>query len=151
MTWTNWIGGALVGAVVAFVAGYLMRDRVGARRAQSAERRARDVIDQAGREAESRQARRACSRAAKRRCGSSSRSSARARPSRNEQLATERAFQEKEAAFNRRVELIEKKDRDLKRSEQELATREAAVARARRRARAADGASSARGSSASPA
>src|SRR5207249_81913 len=36
--------------------------------------------------------------------------------------------QEKEAAFNRRVELIEKKERDLKRTDQEVVQREAAVA-----------------------
>ncbi|MGH7742168.1 MAG: Rnase Y domain-containing protein, partial [Candidatus Eiseniibacteriota bacterium] len=126
MTWTTWIGGALAGAVVAFVAGYLMRDRLGAQRAQSAERRARDVIDQAGREAESVK-RDAILEGREEALRLKQQVERESQNTRNEHLAAERVFQEKEGAFNRRVDLIEKKDRDLKRSEQDLLAREAAV------------------------
>ena len=47
---------------------------------------------------------------------------------RNTQLEAERAFQQKEAAFNRRVELIDKKEREIKKGEGDLVTREQAVA-----------------------
>ena len=126
MTWTSWLGGALVGAVVAFAAGYVMRERLGARRAQSAERRARDVIDQAGREAESVK-RDALLEGREEALRLKQQVERESQAVRNEQLAAERLFQEKEAAFGRRVDLIEKKDRDLKRVEQEMMTRESAV------------------------
>jgi ribonuclease Y len=121
------IGGAGLGAVVAFVLGYLLRARIGRLRHDSAERQARGVLEEAAREAE----------AAKRNAVLEGREEAlrhkqqverETQAARNTQLAAERAFQEKEAGFSRRVELIEKKDRDLKRQEQELAQREGAVA-----------------------
>jgi ribonuclease Y len=126
MTWTTWTGGALVGAVLAFVAGYWIRERLGPRRAQSAERRARDVIDQAGREAESVK-RDAILEGREEALRLKQQVERESQAARTEQLTAERIFQEKEAAFGRRVDLIEKKDRDLKRNEQELLAREAAV------------------------
>ncbi|MBI5709982.1 MAG: ribonuclease Y [Candidatus Eisenbacteria bacterium] len=122
----TWIGGIVLGAVVSFFAGYVVRARIGRRNLQSAERLAQSVLEQAGREAES----------VKRAAVLEGREEAlrlkqqverETQEARNNQLAAERAFQEKEAAFNRRVELIEKKDRDLKRAENDLREREGAV------------------------
>src|SRR5881409_1334422 len=126
MNVTLWIGGIALGAVVSFFLGYLMRSRLGALRLQSAERQAAAVTDQSARDAE----------ALKRNAVLEGREEAlrlkqqlerEMLTARNNQLAAERAFQEKEAAFNRRVELIEKKDRDLKRLENDLGQREALV------------------------
>ncbi len=126
MDLTIWIGGAALGAVVAFFAGYLVRVRIGRNLLHSAERQGQTVLEQAGREAE----------AVRRQAVLEGREEAlrlkqqverETQEARNAQLAAERAFHEKEAAFNRRVELIEKKERDLKRSENDLGQREAAV------------------------
>jgi len=120
------IGGILGGAVVSFAVGYLARARLGAARLDSAEQRARGVLDEAARDAD----------AAKRQAVLEGREEAlrlkqqverETQSARAAQLDAERAFQEKEVAFNRRVELIEKKDRDLKRSEHDLAGRETVV------------------------
>ena len=122
------IGGILVGAAVSFGLGFLIRAQLGRTRLQGAERRATALTEEARREAE----------ALKRNAVLEGREEAlrlkqqlerEMLQARNNQLATERAFQEKEAAFNRRVELIEKKDRDLKRIEQDLGQREGAVTR----------------------
>ena len=126
MTWMMWIGGAVIGAVVVFWGGFMTRARLGAERMRGAEQQAKTVLDQAAREAES----------VKRGAVLEGREEAlrlkqqverENQTARNEVLAAERLFQEKEAAFGRRVELIEKKDRDLKRVEADLATRETAV------------------------
>ena len=126
MTMMIWIGGILAGAVVAFWAGYRVRARLGLIRLQAAERQAQTVLEQANRDAE----------AAKRDAVLEGREEAlhmkqqlerEALATRNSALAAERAFQEKETAFNRRVELIEKKERDGKRLDQELAQRESMV------------------------
>src|SRR5437016_11435117 len=53
MTSMIWIGGAVAGAVVVFLAGYLVRARIGAARRESAERQAQSLLEQAAREAES--------------------------------------------------------------------------------------------------
>src|SRR5437016_12751919 len=120
------IGGILAGAAVAFVVGYLVRARIGQLKLQAAERQAQTLMEQAGREAE----------AVKRNAVLEGREEAlhlkqqierEAGATRTTQLAAERAFQEKEAAFNRRVELIEKKERDLKRLETDPGNRETAV------------------------
>lgn len=47
-----WIGGILLGAVVSFVVGYGMRAHHGATRSSSIEQRARQVLEDAGRQAE---------------------------------------------------------------------------------------------------
>jgi ribonuclease Y len=121
-----WIGGTVAGVVVAFGLGYFLRARLGANRLRSAERQARDVLEQSTREAE----------ALKRTAVLEGREEAlrhkqqverESQQARTEQLAAERAFQEKEAAFNRRIEVIEKKERDLKRLEQDVTRREGAV------------------------
>jgi len=126
MNLVMWIGGIVVGAVVSFGIGWLMRSRLATTRLGDAERQAQVVGETAQREAES--ARRTAILEAKEEALKLRQQVERENQQvRNTQLATERAFQEKEAAFNRRVELIEKKDRDLKRSEQELGQRETAV------------------------
>ena len=115
------IGG--IAAVVTFALGYLIRSRLGRIRLQSAEHRAAAITETAQREAEQlkRDAVLVGREEALRLKQQLEREMLAAR---NNQLATERAFQEKEAAFNRRVELIEKKDRDLRRTENELTQRE---------------------------
>jgi ribonucrease Y len=122
----QWIVGTLVGVVVSFFLGYLLRSRIGQARLESAERRARSLLEQATRDAD----------ALKRDAQLEGREEAlhlkqqverETLAARNAQLAAERAFQEKEAAFNRRVELIEKKERDLKRLDTEVAQRETAT------------------------
>src|SRR6476660_9905533 len=96
-------------AVVSIMLGYVIRARLGRIRLQSAEQRAAAITETAQREAEQ----------PKRDAVLESREEAlrlkqqlerEVLTARNNQLAAERAFQEKEAAFNRRVELIEKKD-----------------------------------------
>jgi ribonuclease Y len=120
------IGGIVLGAVVSFVIGFMLRAQLGRSRALGSERRAAALMDETKRDVE----------ALKRNAVLESREEAlRLKQqleremllARNNQLAAERAFQEKEVAFSRRVELIEKKDRDLKRSEQDLAQRETLV------------------------
>ena len=120
------IGGAVAGAVVVFVAGYLIRARLGATRLQSAERQAQTLMEQAGREAESVK-RGALLEGREEALRLKQQVERENQTARNELLNAERLFQEKEGAFGRRVELIEKKDRDLKRLEQDLGGRETAV------------------------
>jgi ribonuclease Y len=122
-----WIGGIVLGAVVSFFLGYAMRSRLASRRLGDAERQAQVMLEDARREAGS--ALRTAELEGKEEALKLRQQVERENQSaRTAQLATERAFQEKEAAFNRRVELIEKKERDLKRAEQEMVQRETAVA-----------------------
>jgi ribonuclease Y len=124
----QWIGGIGLGAALAFVLGYWLRARRGASRLASDEHRARHLLEEAGRQAES----------LKRSAELETREEAlrlrqqierELQESRESQLAAERTLRERDAAFARRVELVEKKERDLKRLEQDLARREEAVER----------------------
>jgi ribonuclease Y len=124
----NLIGGIVLAAVLAFLAGYLIRSRIGHTRLTAAERQARGVIEQAAREAESVK-RDAVLEGREEALRHKQQVERETQAARSAQIAAERAFQEKEAAFNRRVELIEKKDRDLKRLEQDMGQRETAVAK----------------------
>src|SRR5260221_8461104 len=121
-----WIGGSLLGAAAAFWLGYLLRARQGKARLQGAERLAQGLLEQAGREAETVK-RNALLEGREETLHLKQQIERETQTARNNQLAAERAFQEKEAAFNRRVELIEKKDRELKRFETDLAQRESQV------------------------
>ena len=121
-----WIGGAAVGAVVAFLVGYLVRARAGRNNLQSAERRAQSLLDQAQGEAEASR-RNALLEGREEALRLKQQVERETQEARTTLLAAERAFHEKEAAFSRRVELIDKKERDLKRSETELRDRESAV------------------------
>ena len=121
-----WIGGIVIGAVVAFLVGWRMRSRLAAGRRDDAERQAQGLLEDARREAETVK-RTAVVEGKEETLRLRQQLERENQEARNTQLATERAFQEKEVAFNRRVELVEKKDRDLKRTEQEIALREAAI------------------------
>jgi ribonucrease Y len=121
-----WIGGIVIGAVVAFMVGWQTRSRLAASRRNDAERQAQGLLEDARREAETIK-RTAVVEGKEETLRLRQQIERENQEAHNTQLATERAFQEKEVAFNRRVELVEKKDRDLKRSEQEVAQREAAV------------------------
>jgi ribonuclease Y len=121
-----WIGGIVIGAVVAFAIGWGMRSQQAGRRRDDAERQALGLVEDARREAETIK-RTAVVEGKEETLRLRQQLERENQDARNAQLATERAFQEKEAAFNRRVELVDKKERDLKRSEQELAQREATV------------------------
>ena len=121
-----WIGGILLGAAAAFGLGYLLRARQGRARLQGAERLAQSLLEQAGREAETVK-RNALLEGREEVLHLKQQVERETQVARNSLLATERAFQEKEAAFNRRVELIEKKERDLKKTETDLGQREGAV------------------------
>jgi len=121
-----WIGGIVIGAVVAFAVGWGMRSRLAAGRRNDAERQAQELVEDARREAETIK-RTAVVEGKEETLRLRQQIERENQEAHNTQLATERAFQEKEVAFNRRVELIEKKDRDIKRAEQELAQREGAV------------------------
>jgi ribonuclease Y len=126
MNLSMWIGGIVIGAVVSFAAGYLVRQRRAAAMLGSAERKSEQVLADAARDAES--TRRTAVLEGKEEALRMRQQVERENASGREALmAAERAFQEKEVAFNRRVELIEKKDRDLKKHENELGTREKAV------------------------
>jgi ribonuclease Y len=119
-------GGIAVGAVVAFVLGWFVRSRIARSRLGSAEQRAKSVLEEAMREADT--AKRGALLAAREEAVRMKEEVERdLGQARNTQLEAERAFQQKEAAFNRRVELIDKKERDLKRSETDIGTREQAV------------------------
>jgi ribonuclease Y len=120
------IGGILAGAVVAFWIGYLLRARQGRTRLEGAERQAQGLLEQAGREAETVK-RNALLEGREEVLRLKQQVERETQVTRNNQLAAERAFQDKEAAFNRRVELIEKKERDLKKVETDVAAREVAV------------------------
>ena len=120
-----WIGGSLAVAAVAFWLGYLLRARHGRSRLQGAERQALGLLEQAGREAETVK-RNALLEGREEVLHLKQQVERETQVTRNAQLAAERAFQEKETAFSRRVELIEKKERDLKKVEQELGQRESA-------------------------
>jgi len=119
-------GGALLTAVVAFFIGFGIRARMGQSRLDSAERQARGVLETAGREAEALK-RTAVLEGREEALRSKQQVEREVQQARTEQLGAERVFHEKEAAFNRRVELIEKKERDQKKLEQDLARREGAV------------------------
>ena len=126
MNSTMWIGGILLGAVVSFGTGWLLRARQGRVRLQGAERQAQGLLEQAGREAETLK-RNALLEGREEVLRLKQQVERETQTTRNAQLAAERAFQEKEAAFNRRIELIEKKERDVRKLEQEVAQREGAV------------------------
>jgi len=121
-----WIGGIAIGAVVAFLVGWQMRSRLAVNRRNDAERQAEGLVEDARREAETIK-RTAVVEGKEETLRLRQQIERENQEAHNTQLATERAFQEKEVAFNRRVELIEKKERDLKRSEQEVGQRESAV------------------------
>ena len=120
------IGVAVLGVVVGFGLGYLLRARLGGLRLESAERQAAMLTEQAHREADQLK-RDAVLEGREEALRLKQQLEREMLAARNNQLAAERAFQEKEAAFNRRVELIEKKDRDLRRTDTELQQREADV------------------------
>jgi len=120
------IGGIVLAAVVCFLLGYFLRSRIGRIRLESAERQAASLTEQATHEAD-RLKRDAVLEGREEALRLKQQLEREMLLARNNQLAAERAFQEKEVAFSRRVELIEKKDRDLKRSEQDLAQRETLV------------------------
>ncbi len=121
-----WIGGIFAGAVAAFWIGYGVRSRLGRSRLHGAERQAHGVLEQAGREAETVR-RNALLEGREEALRLKQHLERENQVTRDAQLAAERAFQEKEAAFNRRVELIEKKERDLKRLDQDLTQRQGAL------------------------
>jgi ribonuclease Y len=126
MNLVAWIGGIVLGAVVSFFLGYLVRSRLGRLRLQSAERQSAALVEQAGRDAETVK-RNAILEGREEALRLKQQVEREMLAARNNQLAAERAFQEKEVAFNRRVELIEKKERDLKRTETDLGQRETQV------------------------
>jgi ribonuclease Y len=120
------VGGVAVGAVVAFWIGYMLRSRIGSSRARSAEQQANAMVEQAKREAETLR-RNATLEGREESLHLKQQVERELADLRKDQLAAERAFQEKEAAFNRRVELVDKMDRDLKRQDTDLKGREAEV------------------------
>jgi len=122
----QWIGGIVLGAAVAFVLGYFLRARQGLTRLTSAELKARQVLDEANRQAES----------VKRSAVLESREDAlrlrqqterESQESRSTLVAAEATLRERETAFSRRVDLVDKKERDLKRQEQDVQRREQTV------------------------
>ncbi len=121
-----WIGGIVLDAVLAFLLGWFVRSQLGKARLRSAEQRAQSVIEDATREADSvkRDALLQGREEALRMKQDVEREMLSAR---NTQLETERAFQQKEAAFNRRVELIDKQERDNKKLANEITVREANI------------------------
>ena len=118
--------GIVIGAVVTFAAGYFVRSRLGQLRLQGAERQAASLTERAAREAEQLK-RDAVLEGREEALRLKQQLEREMLAARNNQLAAERAFQEKEAAFARRVELIEKKDRELKRLETDLSQRESQI------------------------
>jgi ribonucrease Y len=120
------IGGILGAAVVFFVLGWWLRARRGRLQLAGAERQASSLLEQSQREAETLK-RNALLEGREEVLRLKQQVERETQETRTAQLAAERAFQEKEAAFGRRVELVEKKDRDLKKLEHDLGERESAV------------------------
>ncbi len=125
----NWmlaIGG-LATVLIGVGLGWFVRSRLGKARLRSAEKSAQIVVEDAAREADrlKRDAQLEGREAALQMKQDAERETLLVR---NSQLETERAFQQKDAAFNRRVELVDKQERDVKRAETDLAGREQAVA-----------------------
>jgi ribonucrease Y len=121
-----WIGGIVLGAIVAFFSGFQVRAGIGRQNLRSAEAQARTLLEQSGREAES--VRRSAALEAREEALRLKQQVEREmQDARTSQLGLERSFQEKETAFNRRVELIDKKDRETKKAEQDLRERESSV------------------------
>jgi len=126
MTTMSWIGGIAFGAVVSFFIGFALRARLGATRLTSAEQKAKSLLDEARRQAEA--AQRAAALEGREEAFKLRQQAEReVQEARAIQMAAERSFRERETAFSRRVELVEKKERDLKRIELDLARREEAV------------------------
>jgi ribonuclease Y len=119
------IGGIVLGAVVSLLVGYQWRARRGASQLQSAEQRARRLVEEAERQAESAQ-RAAALEGREEALKLRQQAEREIQESRSTQLAAEQATREREVALGRRVELVEKKERDLKRLETDLAKREEA-------------------------
>src|SRR5215470_15413167 len=95
-----WIGGIVIGAVVAFFGGWRMRSRVAATRRNDAEHQAQALLDGARQEAETIK-RTAVVEGKEETLRLRQQLERENQEVRNAQLATERAFQEKKAAFNR--------------------------------------------------
>ncbi|HET7226496.1 MAG TPA: ribonuclease Y [Candidatus Eisenbacteria bacterium] len=120
------LGGVAI-AALAFALGVLMRARQGAHSLSSAESRAGAMLAQAERDAEA--ARRSAVLEGREEALRAKQQVERElQEARAGQLAAERAFHEKEGAFQRRVDIVDKKERDLKRGEGELREREQAIA-----------------------
>lgn len=118
--------GFLASIAAGIGAGWFIRSRLGRARLRSAEQRAAAVIEDAAREAD-RLKRDAVLEGREAALAMKQESEREILQVRGRQLDAERAFQEKEAAFNRRVELVDKQERDVKRAETDLAAREKAV------------------------
>jgi len=127
MTVVMWIGAIAVGAAVSLVAGYAWRARQGRAQLQSAEHQAHKVLDESRRQAESIQ-RAAALEGREEALRLRQQAEREMLESRATQLAAESAIRERDLTLGRRVELVDKKERDLKRLEQDVARREESVA-----------------------
>jgi ribonuclease Y len=121
-----WWGGALAGAVVAFLAGYWTRVRQAATRLDSNERRAQQVIQDAQREAEALK-RTAVLEGKEESLRLKQALEREIQKGRSDLLAAERLLQENETTFGRRVLLVDEIERELRRVESEQQRREAEV------------------------
>jgi ribonuclease Y len=121
-----WIAIVAGGLVAGFSLGWFVRAQLGRARLRSAEQRAQQVLADARREAEATK-RDAVLAGREEALGMKHDLEREMLQNRNAQLETERAFQQKDAAFNRRVELIDKKDREIKKIEGDVTVREQAT------------------------
>ncbi len=126
MSFGIWIALCVGGLLAGFGLGWFVRSQLGKARLRSAEQRAQAVIAEARREADALK-RDAVLAGREEALGMKQDVEREMLQNRNAQLETERAFQQKEAAFNRRVELIDKKERELKALEGDVAQREHAI------------------------
>ena len=121
-----WLAIVAGGLVAGFSLGWFVRAQLGRARLRSSEQRAQQVLADARREAEATK-RDAVLAGREEALGMKHDLEREMLQNRNAQLETERAFQQKDAAFNRRVELIDKKDREIKKIEGDVTVREQAT------------------------
>ena len=127
MPWFEWVALVAADLGLGLALGWFVRSQLGRARLRAVEQRAETLLSDAQRDAEALK-RDAVLAGREEALGMKQALEREMLQVRNAQLEAERAFQQKEAAFNRRVELIDKKERELKAQESDVTQREAGLA-----------------------
>jgi ribonuclease Y len=127
MPWFEWVALVAADLGLGLALGWFVRSQLGRARLRAVEQRAETLLSDAQRDADALK-RDAVLAGREEALGMKQALEREMLQVRNAQLEAERAFQQKEAAFNRRVELIDKKERELKAQESDVTQREAGLA-----------------------
>ena len=127
MPWFEWVALIAADLGLGLALGWFVRSQLGRARLRAVEQRAETLLSDAQRDADALK-RDAVLAGREEALGMKQALEREMLQVRNAQLEAERAFQQKEAAFNRRVELIDKKERELKAQESDVTQREAGLA-----------------------